>query len=270
MSSVTTKLSNAASVASSDAQALVAEMRKAIGSMRSLAVDFEKDGKSDKVKKLEEMVLEMVASYEDCMALTQAIKEVPGVYQPSDQPTDFKTLIESEINKINGASSASGQNHPLFRQFRESVWNVHHAGQPMPGEEQEDVIMTSTQMSILNVTCPLTGKPVIELADPVRCVECRHIYEKGPVMHYIKSKKPPQCPIAGMQLLFAHSSLHPFHEALTSVFLQSGCPRVLQVGKVVCDPLLLIEIDELRSSEPAAQNATNIEDVTDLIDEDEE
>ncbi|CAO2169163.1 unnamed protein product, partial [Urochloa humidicola] len=76
-------------------------------------------------------------------------------------------------------------------------------------------------------------------------VDCRHTYEKGPVMHYIRSKKPPQCPIA-------------------------GCPRVLQVGKVVCDPLLLIEFDELRSSEPAVPNATNIEDFTDLVDEDEE
>ncbi|XP_004961221.1 E3 SUMO-protein ligase MMS21 isoform X2 [Setaria italica] len=208
MSSVTTKLSSAANFASSEAQALVAEMRKALGNMKSLAVDYERDGKSDKVQKLEEMVLEMVASYEDCTALTQAIKAVPEVYQPSDQ-------------------------------------NVHHAGQPMPGEEQEDIVMTSTQMSILNVTCPLTGKPVIELADPVRCVDCRHIYEKGPVFHYIRSQKPPQCPIA-------------------------GCPRVLQIGKVVCDPLLLIEIDELRSSGPAAPNATNIDDFTDLLDEDDE
>ncbi|RLM97884.1 E3 SUMO-protein ligase MMS21 isoform X1 [Panicum miliaceum] len=249
MSSVTTKLSNTAAIALSEVQALVADMRKALGSMKSLAFEYERDGKSDKahtsVHNLEEMVLEMVASYEHCTALTQAIKAVPEVYQPSDQPTDFKTLIEAEVNKIKEASSASGQNHPLFRQFRESVWNVHHAGQPMPGEEQEDIVMTSTQMSILNVTCPLTGKPVIELVDPVRCVDCRHIYEKGPVMHYIRSKKPPQCPIA-------------------------GCPRVLQIGKFICDPLLRIEIDELRSSEPAVPNATNIEDFTDLLDEDDE
>ncbi|KAF8726696.1 hypothetical protein HU200_019163 [Digitaria exilis] len=244
MSSVTTKLSHAADVASSETQTLVADMRKALGSMKSLAVDYERDGKSDKVQKLQEMVLEMVASYEDCTALAQAIKDVPGVYQQSDQPTDFKRLIENEVMKIKEASAESGQNHPLFRQFRESVWNVHHAGQPMPGEEQEDIVMTSTQMSILNVTCPLTGKPVIELANPVRCVDCKHIYEKEPVMHYIRSKKPPQCPIA-------------------------GCPRILQVGKVVCDPLLLIEIEELRSSEPPAQNATNIEDFT-LLDEDDE
>lgn len=46
--------------------------------------------------------------------------------------------------------------------------NVHHAGQPMPGEEQEEVVMTSTQCNLLNITCPLTGKPVIELTNPVR------------------------------------------------------------------------------------------------------
>lgn len=240
-----TKLSNTADVASSDAQALVAEIRKALGNMKSLAVDFERDGKSDKVQKLEEAVLEMVASYEDCVAMTEAIKAVPGVYQRSDQPTDFKKLIEAEVNKIKGASSASGQNHPLFRQFRESVWNVHHAGQPMPGEEEDEIFMSSTQMAILNVTCPLTGKPVIELENPVRCVDCRHIYEKEPVMHYIRTKKPPQCPIA-------------------------GCPRLLQIGKVVCDPLLPIEIEELRSSGPTAPNATNVEDFTDLLDEDED
>jgi len=46
--------------------------------------------------------------------------------------------------------------------------NVHHAGQPMPGEEQEDIVMTTTQSNLLNVTCPLSGKPVTELAEPVR------------------------------------------------------------------------------------------------------
>lgn len=46
--------------------------------------------------------------------------------------------------------------------------NVHHAGQPMPGDEQEDIVMTGTQTNLLNTTCPLSGKPVIQVADPVR------------------------------------------------------------------------------------------------------
>lgn len=38
----------------------------------------------------------------------------------------------------------------------------------MPGDEQEDVVMTGTQNTLLNTTCPLSGKPIIQLADPVR------------------------------------------------------------------------------------------------------
>jgi len=102
-------------------------------------------------------------------------------------------------------------------------------------------------------------------------VDCKHIYEKDPIMQYIRSKKPPQCPIAGISLLPGHSLVLPFHEVLTLFFLhQSGCPRVLERGKVICDPLLRIEIEELRSSETGAPNATNIDDLTDLIDDDEE
>lgn len=54
--------------------------------------------------------------------------------------------------------------------------NVHHAGQLMPGDEQEDIVMTSSQCNLLNITCPLTGKPVTELADPVRRYCNCHFY----------------------------------------------------------------------------------------------
>jgi hypothetical protein len=38
----------------------------------------------------------------------------------------------------------------------------------MPGEEEEDIIMTSTQANILNFSCPVSGKPITELEEPVR------------------------------------------------------------------------------------------------------
>jgi E3 SUMO-protein ligase NSE2 len=37
------------------------------------------------VQKVEKMVLEMLDSYEDCVALAEAVKSVPELYQPSDQ-----------------------------------------------------------------------------------------------------------------------------------------------------------------------------------------
>uniref|UniRef100_A0A0D9WJR0 SP-RING-type domain-containing protein n=1 Tax=Leersia perrieri TaxID=77586 RepID=A0A0D9WJR0_9ORYZ len=221
MSSVVNKLANATERESSETQALIA------------------------VKQLEKAALELVASYEDCACYAEAIREVPRAYQSSDQRTDFEKLIEAEVNKVKGASSTSLENHPLIRQFREAVWKVHHEGQSMPGDEQEDIVMTSTQTSLLNITCPLTGKPVTQLTEPVRSADCRHIYEKVPIMHYMKNQRPPKCPIA-------------------------GCPRVLQVGRVICDSLLQVEIEELRSSGPSAPSAENIEDLADDEDDSNE
>lgn len=237
------RIANSASAIYDDNKTLIAEIRKCVINFKAIAVDLEKDEEPDKVKKLEEAVLELLETYEDCKQFSEAIKSLGESYQPSDQSTDFRKVLEDEVAKLKAASSSVPQSNPLYRSFKEAVWNVHHAGQPMPGEEQEDIIMTSTQNSLLNITCPLTGKPITELQDPVRCMDCKHIYEKGPVMQYIRTKKPqPQCPIG-------------------------GCPRILQAGRLVCDPELLIEIDEMRAAENGDVQATAVEDFTELDDE---
>ncbi|KAG5546176.1 hypothetical protein RHGRI_018376 [Rhododendron griersonianum] len=115
------------------------------------------------------------------------LAEIRKVVTMMKDATDFKKLFDDEIAKSKANSSSVPQNHMLLRQFREAIWDlmvvddgkvsliisesnkrVHHAGQPMPGEEQEDLVMTSTQSNILNINCPLTGKPITELENPVR------------------------------------------------------------------------------------------------------
>ncbi|XP_073006539.1 E3 SUMO-protein ligase MMS21 isoform X1 [Typha latifolia] len=237
------RIATSAATISSENQTLIADIRKALGIIKGIAVDLEKEEKSEKVERLEEVVLELLDTYDDCTRFSEAIQTVSSNYQPSDQPTDFKKVLEDEVAKLKAASPSNPQSNPLLRQFKEAIWNVHHAGQPMPGEEQEDIIMTSTQSNLLNITCPLTGKPIIELPNPVRCMDCKHIYERDPIMHYIRTKKPqPQCPVA-------------------------GCPKILQAARVVCDSLLHIEIDELRSAENTNLHPTVVEDFTEVDDE---
>ncbi|XP_020536327.1 E3 SUMO-protein ligase MMS21 isoform X2 [Jatropha curcas] len=213
--------------------------------MKEIAVCFEKDNESAMVKDLENAVAELLESYEDCQHHASAIESVGNSYQPGAELTDFKKLLEAEFEKLKSSSSFASQSHPLMRQFREAIWNVHHSGQPMPGEEQEDIIMTSTQSNLLNITCPVSGKPVIELAEPVRSVQCKHIYEKKAIMHHIASgKAQAKCPI-------------------------TGCPKILQADKVVCDPLLLVEIEEMRSMSRQTARNNVVEDFTELDDEDD-
>ncbi|KAG8086416.1 hypothetical protein GUJ93_ZPchr0010g11253 [Zizania palustris] len=216
MSSVANKLANAAERDSSEAQALISDIRKALVEIRSVAIEFEKNGNSDKVQRLEKAALELITSYEDCASFAQAIREVPRVYQLSNQRTDFKKLIDGRLARLRGP----------HRRYR----TIHSFG-------------SSGRLFGMFTMLANQCLPVIQLTDPVRCVDCRHIYDKVPIMHYIRTKISPKCPIA-------------------------GCPKVLQVGRVICDSLLHVEIEELRSSGPSALNATNIEDFTDLGDDD--
>ncbi|KAB1216569.1 E3 SUMO-protein ligase MMS21 [Morella rubra] len=241
---VTGKIKTAASTLYSDNQSLIAEIRKAFIMMKDIAVDMERDNQSQMVKELENAVVELLGAYEDSTHFSSVIHSVGDRCQPGAEFTNFKNLFEAEIAKLKASSSANPQNNPIIRQFREAVWNVHHAGEPMADEEQEDIVMTSTQCNLLNITCPLSGKPVTELAEPVRCVECKHVYEKKAVMLYMRSKNTRhQCPVA-------------------------GCPKILQAQKVVCDPLLLVEIEEMRTRSKQNTRTEVIEDCTELDEED--
>ncbi|KAK6134550.1 hypothetical protein DH2020_031720 [Rehmannia glutinosa] len=270
------RITSAASTLYSDNQTLIAEIRKATIMMKEIAVDFERDNKSEEiigimnVKELEDGLLELVKASDECTRLSNAIQSVGNEYQPGDGLTNFSKLFDDKIEKSKADSSSVSQNHPWLRQFREAIWwkrerylvedSCHimsnllqkHAcdvtsvdsGQPMPGEEQEDIVMTSTECNLLNTKCPLTGKPVTELAEPVRSMDCKHIYEKKPIMQHIRSKVAQgRCPVA-------------------------GCPKKLQADRVVCDPLLLIEIDELRSMSKQHARDDVIEDFTQLDEED--
>ncbi|XP_048130130.1 E3 SUMO-protein ligase MMS21 isoform X2 [Rhodamnia argentea] len=203
---VTGRIRHAAVTLQDDNQAIVAEILKAFGMLKEVAVALEKDNQTQKVKELEKAAVELLQTYEDCMHFSTAIKSVGDTYEPGPE-------------------------------------NVHHCGQPMPGEEQDDVIMTSTQGNLLNVTCPLSGKPVTELLAPVRSVECKHIYEKEVILHYIRSKGGnSKCPIG-------------------------ACPKVLSADKVSCDPMLLYEIEEMRSMNKRNAATEVVEDFTALGEE---
>lgn len=81
--------------------------------------------------------------------------------------------------------------------------NVHHAGEPMPGEEQEDIVMTSTQSNILNISCPLSGKPITELAEPVRRYQILQIYPSFLFFRFCSLDCYfPRCNHFGWQLYF--------------------------------------------------------------------
>lgn len=232
------RIATAASTLYSDNQTLIAEIRKATIMMKEVGVDLEGDNESHMVKELEDGVANLVKASDDCSHLSNAIQSIGKEYKPAAELTNFSKLFDAKIKRSRSDSSSVSQSHLWLRQFREAIWKVHHGGQPMPGEEQEDIVMTSTESSILNPNCPLTGKPVTELAEPVRSMDCKHIYDKNAIMQHIRSKDAHgRCPV-------------------------TGCPKILRAERVVCDPMLPIEIDEARSLNEQRARGDVIEDFT--------
>ncbi|KAI4321838.1 hypothetical protein MLD38_035171 [Melastoma candidum] len=136
---------------------------KAFCTLKSVAVAVEKKNRQEKVKEVENAVTDLLETYQDCMSLYKAIKSVGEKYEPGPE-------------------------------------NVHHEGQPLPGDEQEEIVLTNTQGNLLNITCPLNGKPIIALTAPVRSVQCQHIYEREAVLLYIRSGNgKAKCPISGVE-----------------------------------------------------------------------
>ncbi|KAG5398595.1 hypothetical protein IGI04_020409 [Brassica rapa subsp. trilocularis] len=270
------RLRNASLVLVGDNDSTISDIRKAVTLMKNIAVQLEKDNQTEKVKDLENSVAELLDLYGDCAHRSSAIQSVANGYQPGEQLTDFKKLLDDEFTKLKATTPSVPENHHLMRQFREAVWNVHHAGEPMPGEDEEDIVMTSTQCPFLNVKCPVSGKPLTELTDPVRSIDCKHVYDKASIMHYIATNPNAKCPIAGKDTSFAqppyrHISLVPppswflIHMAHLA---SSGCRGKLKNNKVVCDPMLKFEIEELRTMNKQSNRDEVIEDFTNADDED--
>ncbi|KAH9317298.1 hypothetical protein KI387_019067, partial [Taxus chinensis] len=165
---------------------LIADVRNSLVTIKMIAQDLERENKSDLVKQLDKATLELIPLSDDIIHLSSALQAIGKEYNSSNESTDFKKLLDEHISQREAVSPLVPENHVFYKQFKEAVWRVSHADEPMPGEEHEDIIMTSSQCSLVNTICPLTGKPVTELKDPVRSTECKHIYEKEAVMNHIK------------------------------------------------------------------------------------
>lgn len=101
----------------------------------------------------------------------------------------------------------------------------------------------------------------------VYSMECKHIYEKKAILDYIPKNAQARCPMSGIQctLVWNFNSVCQCNRWL--FFFLSGCPKNLRVEKVVHDPLLVAEIEEMRSMSEQFARTNVVEDFTELDEE---
>ncbi|XP_024535081.1 E3 SUMO-protein ligase MMS21 isoform X2 [Selaginella moellendorffii] len=176
-------------------RSLVSDMQSNLVLIKLIAEDVERAARGcDEVKKLDEAVLELLTATDELERHRKAMQALKASYQfTANQPTDFSKSCEAEMQAF---PATNPKDHPIYKHFEEAIWNVHNSGVPMPGQEQAEILCT-TQAGILNRTCPISGKHVTELENPVRCSECRHIYDLPAARGYIGSRlQSKRCAVA--------------------------------------------------------------------------
>lgn len=104
-------------------------------------------------------------------------------------------------------------------------------------------------------------------------MDCKHIYDKKVIIQYIKATKGQQakCPITGIYLSSTFWASPLMLVWLSQILhFTPGCPKLLRADRVVCDPLLRIEIEEMKAMSKQSGPTNIIEDFTDLNEEEEE
>lgn len=190
--------------------------------LRMAAVIAEEDNNSAKVKELSDVFLDSLRVMLELKCYDEALDVIGTkyVFDVNAGPTDFESMLKKEADKLIKGKKQRLEDHPYYQAFQKAVWNVHHAGEAMPGTEDEETLMTSASIGIKNLFCPLTAKSVLDMEDPVRCTDCKHIYDREAIMAHVGGRTK-KCPIA-------------------------GCPTNITKAILICDGTLKMELKETR------------------------
>ncbi|KAL3686806.1 hypothetical protein R1sor_013115 [Riccia sorocarpa] len=83
---------------------------------------------------------------------------------------------------------------------------------------EDDTCITGSTCIVINNRCPLSGKLVTELEDPVQSVDCHHVYGEAYAKAYLnQSSGSPRCAVAGCRGFLKESDLTPASSLTESI-----------------------------------------------------
>jgi len=185
----------------------VGDLETYLGALGRAAVLVEKqvepeDARGDKVEALRQASQRLCADRETLVAAREEARAEAGAYRVPASPAEFHGYRDSLPGRVAARAAgpaARAAQAPEMQRFEREVWNVRHEGEPMPGEEEEDVYVAGA-VGLKNQKCPVSMQSVLGLEDPVAAA-CGHIYDRQSVVAYLGSvgagRGQAKCALAG-------------------------------------------------------------------------
>mmetsp|Transcript_41659 Transcript_41659/g.50518 ORF Transcript_41659/g.50518 Transcript_41659/m.50518 type:complete len:243 (+) Transcript_41659:222-950(+) len=183
----------------------ISTIQESVLSFVEVGVSLEKEGKTEQVAKVRECLKRCLEGEREYQGHLRALSSLRGSYECTLQQTDFKSRLTAQ------ASAAPAQEHESLSEFDQAIWKVNHGDEPMPGQEDEDLLV-ATQAEFANRTCPLSAVNIHDMVEPVEDSK-GYIYEKDIIVQWIKSKGgKAACPVVGTSHTVEEADLKPCHK----------------------------------------------------------
>lgn len=173
--------------------------------IKDVAVSLEAYGDAEGVQKMYRLSEDVCASQVELEAMKQTLHwmGLEGGYEGRrNHTTDFGKMMEKKMKEYKRNNSHDPKRHESVLDIKQAVWEIHHPNEPFPGthdarNEEVVIAMTQSERIARNKTCPISGKSIFDLKDPVRDKH-GYVYEKEYIMQmFQRGTSAIECPVAG-------------------------------------------------------------------------
>lgn len=186
-----------------------------VATIGDVAEQLHAAGQEDKVAELRGAVQQLLMARHKAGLHKQALDSLKSAYVASGEATDFGAAVEAAAARAGAAAGAyDPTSDPTYTDF------LAAAGGGAPEDEEEQIdddiaIAGGGHQLAPNNTCPISGKRIMELAEPVEDHK-GYVYEKAAVLAMLRGATNPR----GMQLVAGAphftrlQDLRPAHKVL--------------------------------------------------------
>jgi hypothetical protein len=135
---------------------------------------------------------------------------------------DWSEYFRTEFAKEKSARKAEYDRDlsEAIRRFRRAVYDVHHLGEPLEEEKDDELAVVSSGDDFKEQNCPVTLQPITADSLPLMNHACHHIYSTAGIEYHIANKTksiapskrdtaPVRCPVAGCKQTLTRARLEP-------------------------------------------------------------
>jgi hypothetical protein len=182
-------------------KAFADEVVYAAGNFAEIAGLLEKYGQADAAAEVQKAYRDEMLQKSRLMSSTTALKSViekmvSGRIGAATAENVAQMYLDS-LDEIHAGALRTVDNSDEMQEFKKTVWEIGHPGEPfiVGGDDELAMISTGTGAED-NLICPITR---MELVDPVRST-CGHVFSKDAILGYLRTHARARlvdCPVAG-------------------------------------------------------------------------